>query len=242
MAIYDYTARLLEEKEELIIKKMEKNGLVVDNVIVLNQDYDFIKGGCVIRAEKGSVGIIRDVIIDGIDENGNAKCTLPMYFYASDYYLSLNFTTTENNDSEIAIEGKQINIKDLLTVLDESNEIAQAVKQYEELENALFKDTIRYDNSINLWKVLRVLWIAAIVFSFMFIARNTPWKDIPIPYFVFSVLVMLILATVAILFIIGITAVDYSDTSIGKKKEKELEAALEAIEELDKKSCGERKC
>lgn len=240
MAIYDYEARLLEEKEELIMTKMVKNGLIVDNVIVLNQDYDFIKDGCVIRAEKGSIGIIRDVIIDGIDENENAKCTLSMYFYASDYYLSLNFSTTENNDNKIAIEGNEINIKDLFTVLDENNEITQAVKQYEELETAFNIASSRFYDSINLWKVLRVLWIGAIISSCVFIAMFMKQNIESILCEMFLTLVIVAIALIVIVVIWKITDVFYSDTSIGKKKERELEAALEVIEELDKKSCGER--
>lgn len=240
MAIYDYEARLLEEKEELIMKKMVKNGLIVDNVIVLNQDYNFIKDGCVIRAEKGSIGIIRDIIIDGIDENENAKCTLSMYFYASDYCLSLNFSTTENNDNKIAIEGNEINIKDLFTVLDENNEITQAVKQYEELETAFNIASSRFYDSINLWKVLRVLWIGAIIFSCVFIAMFMKRNIESILCEMFLTLVIVAIALIVIVVIWEITDVFYSDTSIGKKKERELEAALEVIEELDKKSCGER--
>lgn len=242
MAIYDYEARLLEEKEELIMKKMVKNGLIVDNVIVLNQDYDFIKDGCVIRAEKGSIGIIRSITIDGFDKNENAKCTLSMYFYASDYYLSLNFSTTENNDNKISIEGNEINIKDLFTVLDENNEITQAVKQYEELETAFNIASSRFYDSINLWKVLRVLWIGVIIFSCVFIAMFMIQNIESILCEMLLTLVIVAIALIAIVVILEITDVFYSDTHIGKKKEKELEAALEAIEELDKKSCGERKC
>lgn len=238
MAVYNYEKKLFEEKEELIMKKMEKNGLVVDNVLVLNQDYDFIKDGCVIRAEKGSIGIIRSITIDSFDKNENAKCTLSMYFYASDYYLSLNFSTTENNDNKIVIESNEINIKDLFTVLDESNEITQAVKQYEELETAFNIASSRFYNSINLWKVLRVLWIGAIIFSCVFIAMFIIQNIESILWEMFLTLVIVAIALIAIVVIFEITDVFYSDTHIGKKKEKELENALEIIEKLDEKSCG----
>lgn len=239
MAIYDYELKIINKKKESVLRKMEEYGLTIDKVVVFNQDYDFIKEARTYRVEKGTIGYISDFGINRI-VNDNIHCYFAVSFYTNEHLLTLRFITTENNDTEAIIEDSEISLKELLKTPEERDEITKAIEKYETLKKVYRDKEKKFDNSFNCWKLLRVFWTVALVIAFGNLALILYGNISSFVIRIMSIMGVVIFACWVIAIFLGITDIPYSRTPDGKRQKEKVDTAIKAIEELERKSCGER--